>query len=92
MENKKLTQVVALQSEDGDWYVLPKELENQFQSDEAELSEYHSSLRNFDEAGQDEQWDIISGLEQDFENKYGEYATGGDLNLIDLYTYFEDEK
>lgn len=49
---------------DGDWYVIPNELESQFCEDmeDKEL--------------------IESG---DFSDKYSEYATGGDLNLIQLY-------
>ena len=49
---------------DGDWYVIPNELHEQFCED-----------------AEDEEL-IESG---EFSNKYSEYATGGDLNLIQLY-------
>ena len=49
---------------DGDWYVIPNELEEQFTKDteDEELTE--------------------SG---EFSDKYGEYATGGALSLVQLY-------
>ena len=49
---------------DGDWYVIPNQLESQFCEDmeDEELIE-----------------------DGDFSDKYSEYATGGDLNLTQLY-------
>ena len=49
---------------DGDWYVIPNELHEQFCKD-----------------AEDEEL-IESG---DFSDKYSKYATGGDLNLVQLY-------
>ena len=49
---------------DGDWYVIPNELYEQFCED-----------------AEDEEF-VEDG---DLSVKYGEYATGGDLNLVQLY-------
>lgn len=46
------------------WYILPNELNDQFQED----------LENEDM--------LDSG---EFDDKYGQYMTGGDLNLVQLY-------
>lgn len=49
---------------DGDWYIIPNEMYNQFNEDceDEDLAE--------------------SG---EFDNKWGGYRTGGDLNLIQLW-------
>lgn len=59
-----LKPVVAVQDEDCHWYVIPKELQNEFNT-----------------LLQDETDDEYEA----FETKFGQYRTGGDLNLIALY-------
>lgn len=62
-----LKKVVAVQC-DGDWYVIPAEMHDEF----SKLSEKASASENYEE--------------QDlFNDKFSQYATGGDLNLIQLY-------
>lgn len=62
-----LKKVVAVQC-DGDWYVIPVEMKDEF----SRLSELAEESENYDE--QDE-----------FNDKFGQYATGGDLNNTQLY-------
>lgn len=62
-----LKKVAAVQC-DGDWYVIPVEMKDEF----SRLSELAEESENYDE--QDE-----------FNDKFGQYATGGDLNNIQLY-------
>lgn len=62
-----LQKVVAVQC-DGDWYVIPTEMQKEFNR----LSELAQVSENYDE--QDE-----------FNEKFGQYATGGELNIIQLY-------
>lgn len=62
-----LQKVVAVEC-DGDWYVIPSEMHDEFSS----LSEKAEDSEDYD--AQDE-----------FNEKFGKYATGGDLNLIQLY-------
>lgn len=59
-----MKKVIATTDYDGHWYVLPKELDEQFNKDldDEELAD--------------------SG---EFDEKYGQYRTGGDLNLTQLY-------
>ena len=64
MAEEFYSEVVAIQDDSGHWYVIPKELKNDFYID-----------------GDDEDF-VDSGK---FDNKYGEYRTGGDLNLVQLY-------
>lgn len=62
-----LQKVIAVEC-DGDWYVIPSEMKEEFNR----LSELAEVSENYDE--QDE-----------FNEKFGGYATGGDLNNIQLY-------
>ena len=62
-----LKKVAAVQC-DGDWYVIPVEMKDEF----SRLSELAEISENYDE--QDE-----------FNDKFGKYATGGDLNNTQLY-------
>lgn len=60
----KLKQVKAVKDDDGHWYVIPAEMENEF----FEL--------------------LVSDMENEYEKfnqVFGAYATGGDLNLKQLY-------
>lgn len=59
-----MKKVVAVQDDDGHWYVIPFEMKDEFHSDLDGLGD-----DNIDE----------------WEDKYGKYMTGGDLNLIQLY-------
>jgi hypothetical protein len=59
-----MRKVLAVQDQDSHWYVIPKELEQEFIGDDSELDE--ETFYRFDE-------------------KWGQYRTGGDLNLIQLY-------
>lgn len=56
--------VKAVQDDSCHWYVIPSELEEEFNQD-----------------SEDE--DLVDS--GDFDEKYGEYRTGGDLNLVQLY-------
>jgi len=58
----KFQKVKAVQDDSCHWYVIPAELEEEFNKD-------------VDESDED----------LDFDEKYGEYRTGGDLNLTQLY-------
>jgi len=62
MENH--IKVKAVTDDSGHWYLIPNELED-----------------DFDRDLQDEEM-VDSGA---FDDKYGQYATGGDLNLTQLY-------
>lgn len=61
--------VVAVQDESSHWYVIPYELKNDF---------YAEQDTEQDTAQETEDWNA-------FEDKFGEYMTGGDLNLTELY-------
>lgn len=54
--------VKAVQDDSCHWYIIPAELEEDFNKD---LDENDEDLA--------------------FDEKYGEYRTGGDLNLVQLY-------
>lgn len=56
------TRVSALQDGDGHWYVIPAELEEQF----------NDLLEN------EPDYDV-------FDDLFGSFRTGGDLNLVELY-------
>lgn len=88
---KNLIKVVAVQDYDSHWYVIPKELESRFYFDLAELSEKRDTIDDFDEEGQEEMWDIVEALEGSFLEKYSKFATGGDLNCIQLYADIEND-
>ena len=57
--------VKAVKDNSGHWYVIPSELEDDFNKDC-----YNDEMQDNGE----------------FDEKYGEYRTGGDLNLVQLYT------
>ncbi len=59
-----MVKVKATQDDSGHWYLIPNELNDQFQKDL-----------------EDEEM-CDSG---EFDKKYSEFMTGGDLNLIQLY-------
>lgn len=65
-----MKKVKAVQDYDCHWYVIPNELVKEFLED----------LEKFD--GEDSEDYIVSG---EFDNKYFQYRTGGDLNLVQLY-------
>ena len=65
-----MKKVKAVTDYDGHWYVIPNDLFKEFLED----------LKNFD--GDDFEDYIDSG---EFDNKYFQYRTGGDLNLTQLY-------
>lgn len=58
-----LQKVIAIEDNDGHWYVIPADMVNVF----------HKLL----EGGED--------TESEFMEKFNDYTTGGDLNLIQLY-------
>jgi len=58
---------------DGDWYVVPIELKEEF----------HALVISIENNDGDE--DYLNALEYQFDRTFGEYATGGDINLIELY-------
>lgn len=60
------------QDETGDWYVIPKSLQDSFTAylDTGDMQD------DFD-------------LQDEFEEKFGKYRTGGDLNNVQLYIKYE---
>ena len=78
MENKlklikphDMIPVTPMESGEGDWYIIPNILVDQFLSDK-----YNEDMCDSGE----------------FDNKYGQYMTGGDLNNIQLYADINDLK
>lgn len=69
---QKLTKVLAVQTDDGDWYVIPEEM-NYF---------WERLINQMIEENYENQETIDL-----FERHFGKYATGGCLSLIDLYSY-----
>jgi hypothetical protein len=65
-----MRKVNAVQDNDSDWYVIPNHMVEDF----TELCE-RMSIEN----------EFTSKAEEIFTEKFSEYATGGDLNLIQLY-------
>lgn len=65
----KYTKVFAAKDDSGHWYVVPSELE----------SKWKKLLTNLEELEGDDDSDVK------FEEAFGQYRTGGDLNLIQLY-------
>lgn len=65
-----MKKVNAVQDNDSDWYVIP----NYMVEDFTELCERMSVENEF-----------TSTAEDIFTEKFSEYATGGDLNLTQLY-------
>lgn len=63
MQNLKA--VLALRDDAGHWYVIPKELREEWNR----ITDYSYQSDNWDE----------------FEEKFGNYRTGGDLNNTQLY-------
>lgn len=68
----ELQKVKAIE-EDGDWYVLPEDIYDTFINDIATMNCLADTSDEWYEAT------------AQFVNKYEEYRTGGDLNLIQLY-------
>ncbi len=60
----KLTKVKAVQDDSSHWYIIPNELEEQFDKDLEDESMADSG---------------------EFDEKYGGYRTGGDLNNTQLF-------
>ena len=63
--------VRALQDDSGHWYLIPNEWENTF----------NSMLENCYDGDFDDYDDSF----EEFDNLFGQYRTGGDLNLVQLY-------
>lgn len=55
-----------------DWYIIPNDKYQEF-------LQLISSWYDFQEG------DIKYDIEEEIENKFGQYKTGGDLNLVQLY-------
>lgn len=69
-----LQPVKACQDNEGHWYVIPED----------KASQFHSMLMQITEELEHEQENYGSATEG-FEDTFGEYRTGGDLNLVQLY-------
>jgi hypothetical protein len=69
---KELTAVVAVQDEDGDWFVIPTDQQEDFRRLAGRIN---ASFGPEDDAR----------FEEEFETKFRKYATGGDLNNVQLY-------
>ena len=65
-------QVKAIEH-DGDWYLIPVENFTTFLADCSTLE------------SEEEYTDLYYDLCENFDNNYGGFKTGGDLNLVDLY-------
>lgn len=68
---KELKRVYITQDDSGHDYVIPYELKDEFN----ELINKMASIFEAD----------AYDLQDEFEDKFGEYATRGDINLIELY-------
>lgn len=66
--------IYVTQDDCGHWYIIPYKLKDEFIG-------YISQISDNDEDYE---------LQNEFEEKFGEYRTGGDINLTELYTK-EDE-
>jgi hypothetical protein len=69
---KTLMAVVAVQDEDGDWFVIPTDQHEDFRRLAGRIN---ASFGPEDDAR----------FEEEFETKFRRYATGGDLNNVQLY-------
>lgn len=69
-----MTRVYCTKDDSGHWYVIPYELKDDFN---LLITDMDNEPFNYD-------------LFQEFEDKYGYYRTGGDLNLISLYANFDE--
>ncbi len=68
---KELKRVYITQDDDGHNYIIPYELKDEFSEMVDNMTKVH---------GED-----MYELQDDFEKTFGQYATGGDINLIELY-------
>jgi len=68
---KELKRVYVTQDGSGHDYVIPYELKEEFQTIQTAISTMFES-------------DAYC-LQEEFEEKFSQYATGGDINLIELY-------
>lgn len=66
--------VACIKDINGDWFVIPYELKTGFYNTE-------EALINMEEKDYSEHLNLTN----EFEDKFGEYRTGGDLNLKELY-------
>lgn len=66
-----LKRVYVTQDDDCHWYVIPYDLKDEFNNRLGAISK----LAFLD--GEE--------LTEEFEKRFGQYATGGDINLIELY-------
>lgn len=76
---KDLKRVYITQDYEGHEYVLPYELKDEF----IELSILSNGVMS--ESGLEESDIIIFNAINDFNVKFSQYATEGDINLIELY-------
>lgn len=67
--------VVALQDYDCHWYVIPKDMEEEFYRLQEKVNSDDYPHRYDDE--------------EEFEETFSKYKTGGDLNLVQLYADIE---
>lgn len=74
-----LTAVSAVRDDNGHWYIIPKELHDEFRS----LLEKSTDTRLKDDEMYDAQDKFIS--------KFSQYMTGGDLNNVQLYAEIKPE-
>ena len=58
---------------EGDWFLIPKDRYNEF----VRLCEKYDSIEEYT--------DESDAVADEIENTFGEYKTGGDLNLVQLY-------
>lgn len=65
--------VKALQDDSGHWYLIPIELEEEFDTLLEEL------------CSEDNDFDDYDNLSEKFDSSFSQYRTGGDLNLVQLY-------
>lgn len=77
-----LKKVVAVQDNDGHWYVIPHELSDEFRS---LLEESQEPMYTGDEDEDDALWLEYEASIDAFEERFNKYLTGGDLNLVELY-------
>lgn len=74
-----MKKVVAKTDESSHWYVIPEELNEEFNR----LMEQYYLADNRDD------YDTVDEIVDEFESKFAKYRTGGDLNNIQLYAEIE---
>ena len=76
-----LQKVKAVQDNDLHWYVIPEEMEDQFNLLLEGFGLPHSAYSDIT----DELYEERGRREEQFDNMFSKYMTGGDLNLVQLY-------